>query len=755
MNKHHLLSLGCAALMLASCTDDALDNGASNGHGPEADSNVVTMTVLDGASQQGRIYSVPSPDTRALKSQRLQYVATIENTDWQDDKHVWSATSVYLDDETKQVYVTWHSDKQAHNEAQAWGGALDIISITNEDKPEMVQTAASADLLKFNHVMKYGDKLFLSGNHPTKGGVVARIALNDLSKAEVIGFPGSSVNAVAEYTDGNLIAVSGFKGTYGTFEPDVKEQDYDYLLPDNNKYLKLFEEADDDFGGKYVVKDDDGNVYLLRQNGRGANDKGQIIDVRNEKTIPMSVSLLSDNKWAEDYDPETGDWKVEESSGQSVYYGKHVMVVRDGYAYVAAGQNGLYKYNLTSGEETRINKVFTTGLYADDEFLYTAGGSGLRIYQFQEDGTLPLYAFEVETYNKQTGAPTSKDAATTGYQTDFRHSPNFVAAHYNADKKNTYIYIAYGQSGVRVYKFAKDGEEQPEEPGDEDWVDIGDPDIVWAKEDLPGYYAWGEVFHATHGKGDGNPYETVDADEENYTLTSTDAEGNVLSVTNNADYYGLPTYSYKAKYTYDNYRYFDRDIVVDDYLRDGERYQLSKYTLTYDYKSDDGHAVLDPCDDVATMRLGNGWRMPTVEEWNRFISLASDEEGNVNCTFDEDDNAIFEFANGAEVILPATGRYSSSRGIFSSEGEFYYWSSSLANLQASNPGTGSPGGYISGYDEGNTKSHWCYESLAWGFMVDRYYGLEVHTNHYDRAMGFKVRPVKDKKNIPGFNDENK
>ena len=40
-------------------------------------------------------------------------------------------------------------------------------------------------------------------------------------------------------------------------------------------------------------------------------------------------------------------------------------------------------------------------------------------------------------------------------------------------------------------------------------------------------------------------------------------------------------------------------------------------------------------------------------------------------------------------------------------------------------------------------------------MVDRYYGLEVHTNHYDRAMGFKVRPVKDKKNIPGFNDENK
>lgn len=68
--KHHLLSLGCAALMLASCTDDALDNGASNGLGPEADSNVVTLTVLDGASQQGRIHTRhprPEEPTAAIR----------------------------------------------------------------------------------------------------------------------------------------------------------------------------------------------------------------------------------------------------------------------------------------------------------------------------------------------------------------------------------------------------------------------------------------------------------------------------------------------------------------------------------------------------------------------------------------------------------------------------------------------------------------------------------------------------------------
>lgn len=725
MNKHHLLSLGCAALMLASCTDDALDNGASNGHGPEADSNVVTMTVLDGASQQGRIYSVPSPDTRALKSQRLQYVATIDNEILQAKDKVWSATSVYLDDETKQVYVTWHSDKQAHNEAQAWGGALDIISITNEDKPEMVQTAASADLLKFNHVMKYGDKLFLSGNHPTKGGVVARIALNNLSKAEVIGFPGSSVNAVAEYTDGNLIAVSGFKGTYGTFEPDVKEQDYDYLLPDNNKYLKLFEKADDDFGGKYVVKGDDGNVYLLRQNGRGANDKGQIIDVANEKTINMSVSLLSENKWAEDYDPETSDWKVEESSGQSVYYGKHVMVVRDGYAYVAAGQNGLYKYNLTSGEETRINKVFTTGLYADDEFLYTAGGSGLRIYQFQEDGTLPLYAFEVETYNEQTGAPTSKDAATTGYQTDFRHSPNFVAAHYNADKKNTYIYIAYGQSGVRVYKFAKEGEEQPGDEDEEDhpYVDPGDDsNIEWATENVVGYYAWGEIFHANSGE---NTLESFEADEYGLTFTSPDG----LEVKNNESYWIEGNGSnQKTSYTYDNYRYFN-----------GSTGELSKYRLDDSGNSEDGKSVLDPEDDVATMRWGDGWRMPTQDEWDELFTKYAQ-------TIEENEEGLtLTFENGNTLFLPKTGYYSYNGGDWRDASGYYYWSSTLSTQIDENDFDyrGHTGGWIWNL-AGDNKLAWSYESLAWMPDLSYLYYNMYDRNGYDRANGYKVRPVRDK-----------
>ena len=740
--KHHLLSLGCAALMLASCTDDALDNGASNGLGPEADSNVVTLTVLDGASQQGRIHTPSAPDTRALKSQRLQYVATIGNPTWQDADHVWSATSVYLDDATQQAYITWHSDRQAQNQAQTWGGAMDVINIANEDKPEVINSLGNSNLLKFNNIIKHDSKLYLSAMHPRKGGVVARVDLNTPTKADLIGFPGSSVNAIALCNE-KLMVVSGFNGTYGTVSPEQPAIEYDYEQPGKNTYVTLNQSLDKDFGGKYVAIDENSNAYILRQNGE---NNGQIIDVTNNNTINMSVSLLSEEKFAEDYDPETEEW-ITEGTRQSVYFGKHVMVIRKGYAYVAAGKSGIYKYDLTSGEETKINGIFAIGLYADDEFLYAATGSGLRIYQFNDEtGDLPLYAFEVETYDEAgTGAPTSTTAATTG--SNKRHSPNFVAAHYNEAKKSTYIYIAYGQSGVRVYKFVKEGEEQPEEPGDEHpWVDIDDPDIVWAEEDLEGYYAWGEIFHAASGN---NTLYSFPADEVGLSFTTPD--GNT-TMANEAGYWTTGNGSNnKTAYTYDNYRYFTGSVSED-----GEFVKFTKYSF-----DEGGKTVLDPEDDVATMRWGDGWRMPTKEEWERLLDKIDMEKS----TETSEGLTLYFKGTEASLFFPATGFYGNQadqrigdwqEGGYEGEGRAeigsYYWSSTLCNQENSYYDANYDrhqytGGYVYGK---NVNRKWCKESLAW--IPDFNY---FKPNGYDRCFGMKVRPVKDKKNMPEFADQYK
>ena len=732
--KHQLLSLlGCATLMLASsCTDDALDNGANNGQSPEADSNVVTLTVLDGASQQGRIHTPAAPDTRALKSQRLQYVATIDNELWQHESKVWSATSIYIDDATKRAYITWHSDRQATNPAQMWGGALDVIDITNEDKPSLQNgmSLVSEKDLKFNNVTKHEGNIFLSAMHPRKGGVVARVNLGNPSQANLIGFPGSSVNAIAPNSDGKLMVVSGFKGTYGTVSPLQPATEYDYDNPnsDNNAYLGLNQPMDKDFGGKYVAVDEGERAYILRQNG----DKGQIIDVKSGTPINMSVPLLSENKYAEDFDPATGDWTVE-GTRQSEYFGKHVMVIREGYAYVAAGKSGIFKYNLMDGKETKINGIFATGLYADDEFLYAATGSGLRIYKFNDEtGDLPLYAFEVETYDEEkTGAPTSTTAATTGASTEKRHSPNFVTAH--RTDKGIYIYIAYGQSGVRVYKFVKEGEEQPEEPDDHPYVDPGDDsDIVWATEDVEGYYAWGEIFHAASGA---NTLETFDADPKDLSFTQV-IDGEEITVTNNADYWAEGNgSSTKNAYTVDNYRYFD-----------GKTTKYTKYTIDQATMEPDGKTVLDPEDDVAVMRWGNGWRMPTHEEFQEMLNSAESKGLN-----EENKEFVITFKNKEVLIFPHTGYYDhhgkwqSGDDVFES-GFQYYWTSSLSTIKkpVSGDHPNDTGGFISTELTETIDNVWCYEALA--MLADFGYGAQAN-DHY-RTNGFKIRPVKDKKNMP-------
>ncbi|MDE5612909.1 MAG: hypothetical protein K2I90_12955, partial [Odoribacter sp.] len=157
------------------------------------------------------------------------------------------------------------------------------------------------------------------------------------------------------------------------------------------------------------------------------------------------------------YDEVTGEWIL--GNNKSDFYGKHTFVVHGGYAYVACGKNGLRVYDLKTGDTTRTNKTYTIGVCTDGKYLYTATGSGLRIYRMEKGGDLVLIAFEVEDYDEGgTGAPIIKDAngntlgaAKTG--TVKRHSPNYVAVNVHDEDPTVYIYIAYGQSGVRVYKF--------------------------------------------------------------------------------------------------------------------------------------------------------------------------------------------------------------------------------------------------------------------------------------------------------------
>lgn len=128
----------------------------------------------------------------------------------------------------------------------------------------------------------------------------------------------------------------------------------------------------------------------------------------------------------------------------------------------------------------------------------------------------------------------------------------------------------------------------------------------------------------------------------------------------------------------------------------------------------DNKTVLDPEDDIAHVKLGGNWRMPTIEEWDELKNTS-------NCSWTWTSiNGINGYKVQSKVagftdnwiFLPAAGHRSS--GSLSDVGSYgYYWSSSLD--------TGNPNGAC--------------------FL--RFYSGDVYTHNHYRYSGLSVRPVSE------------
>lgn len=149
----------------------------------------------------------------------------------------------------------------------------------------------------------------------------------------------------------------------------------------------------------------------------------------------------------------------------------------------------------------------------------------------------------------------------------------------------------------------------------------------------------------------------------------------------------------------------------------GDLDKLTKYcptdkTFYWDGEgSPDGKIVLDPEDDVASVKLGGKWRMPTDAEWT---------ELRTKCTWTWTTNyngtgvsgRIVTAPNGNSIFLPAAGgRCGTGLDFAGSYG--FYWSSSLY--------TNDP-------------------CSAWGVY---FYSDDVYGNFYTRYRGPSVRPVSE------------
>ena len=98
----------------------------------------------------------------------------------------------------------------------------------------------------------------------------------------------------------------------------------------------------------------------------------------------------------------------------------------------------------------------------------------------------------------------------------------------------------------------------------------------------------------------------------------------------------------------------------------------TKYCTSSSYGTVDNKTVLDPEDDVAHVKWGGSWRMPTLDEQKELLN---------NCTWKwTTQNGVNGYTvtgpNGNSIFLPAAGcRYGA--GVYGRGSYGYYWSSSL------------------------------------------------------------------------------
>lgn len=415
---------------------------------PPTTDNLLNISVLNAQSQSGRLKVANL--TKGVKADRLQFVAElgpVAETDAAD--HNWSATSVVVND--GRAYVTWHSNHQAATQADKWGGAIDVIDIPADgsNAPWELQLTAQNNSIKLNQGYIANGRLYLAGTGSTTGATVGSIALpiTETSTLRYINLPGSSANGV-ELIGSNLIAATGYDGgaysfdaNFDTAESIGKVQVNNIATPNVTFDSWLGESVNNNsYGGKYVT-----GGYVLRTD----DNVGAIVPVNNpSQPIALDVPLTSTEKFAEAYDPEAGEWYPLDGD-KAAHYGKHTMAIDGDFAYVGAGQNGLHVYNVSTGASVWSNNNSTTAVVSQGDYIYAATGIGLRVYKKNADGTLALYAYDVDEYNAD-GTANSSTAASNG------HSANFVAV------GGGYIFVAYGQTGVRIYRLDENAPEQPE-----------------------------------------------------------------------------------------------------------------------------------------------------------------------------------------------------------------------------------------------------------------------------------------------------
>ncbi len=255
------------------------------------------------------------------------------------------------------------------------------------------------------------------------------------------------------------------------------------------------------------------------------------------------------------------------------------------------------------------------------------------------------------------------------------------------------------------------GENNENNDSNVEYVDLGLPSgNLWATcnlgaskpEEYGDYFAWGET----------EPKFYIDDDDKGTLIWK--------------DEYG---------YSYMGYKYYT------------EKGGFTKYCIDSQKGNKDDKTTLEPMDDAATVKWGNNWLTPTVEDWEELLSNClwegttnyqnTNQHGYIVYGYKRNeegkritDVSLYNTYNDVHLFLPiASGYYKNTNLSYMSKSDLtvtkygYYWSSSLMNS--------------------STARYFSVEETKG--LGSPYYRKSAKSEGFSRTFGLSIRPVKHTK----------
>ena len=360
-----------------------------------ADKTTPNVTLIDKAHKKYGYQWSGDPATIASQA-KLDLIASEESAGGQSATCIQSANN--------KLYVSYHTygDKN-------FGGNIEVLSMTgNQLKVDANKAAENCD---YNHLIVDGNSLYLAGSgKKSAGAFLGKIDLNGGNLGDEV-----KLYAIDNKTKMDANCVAEFNGEHVV----ATTQGLTSFAKDFSFWSKAGAE------GKHVVTansklytlDVDGNVNVYNNN-----------ELETPATYKVGAVVPKDNKAV---------MAVEETSGD---------------IYVCKGENGVAKISsngqvndnfftcptFTKPEKTELAgkvKGRANGIAIGSEYIYVAcGGYGLVVL------------------DKETGKTVCHRKANA-YKNDDCGSANYVAVE-NVNGEE-YVYVAYGQNRVQVFKVTK------------------------------------------------------------------------------------------------------------------------------------------------------------------------------------------------------------------------------------------------------------------------------------------------------------